>query len=134
MNTAAAARYKRVAAVVHGKGNKERVVYLSEVAGMLLREYLESRKDACPALFVNRCGERINPGGVRFVLNTIAKAAGVAHVHPHKFRRTLATELCRHGMPIQEVGKLLGHDKIDTTMQYVVLSNDGIKSSYKRYA
>ena len=101
---------------------------------MLLREYLESREDACPALFLNRCGERINPGGVRFALNTIAKEAGVAHVHPHKFRRTLATELCRHGMPIQEVGKLLGHDKIDTTMQYVVLSNDGIKSSYKRYA
>ena len=120
--------------VVHGKGNKERVVYLSEVAGMLLREYLESREDACPALFVNRCEERINPGGVRFVLNTIAKEAGVAHVHPHKFRRTLATELCRHGMPIQEVGKLLGHDKIDTTMQYVVLSNDGIKTSYRRYA
>ena len=120
--------------VVRGKGNKERVVYLSEVAGMFLREYLESRKDNCEALFANRRGGRFLPGGVRAMLNEIAKASGVDHVHPHKFRRTLATELCRHGMPIQEVANILGHDKIDTTMQYVVLSKDGIKSSYRRFA
>ena len=68
------------------------------------------------------------------MLNKLGKAAGVEHVHPHKFRRTKATELTRHGMQIQEVAALLGHDKLDTTMRYVVLNNDDIKSSYRRYA
>jgi site-specific recombinase XerD len=68
------------------------------------------------------------------MLNRIAGAAGIEHVHPHKFRRTLATELSRHGMPIQEVAAILGHEKIDTTMKYVVLNKDDIKSSYRRFA
>ena len=68
------------------------------------------------------------------MLSCLAKETGIEHVHPHKFRRTLATDLARHGMPIQEVAKILGHDKIDTTMQYVVLNKDDIKSSYRRYA
>ena len=120
--------------VVHGKGKKERVVYLSEVAGMLIRQYLDERKDDDPALFIGRRGARLKPGGVRAMLNRIAGAAGIEHVHPHKFRRTLATELSRHGMPIQEVAAILGHEKIDTTMKYVVLNKDDIKSSYRRFA
>lgn len=120
--------------VVHGKGDKERVVYLSEVTGLLLREYLESRKDNSEALFSNKFGGRLLPGGVREMLKQVAKAAGLQNVHPHKFRRTLATELCKHGMSIQEVSELLGHSKIDVTRQYVILSKDGIKSSYRRYA
>jgi len=120
--------------VVHGKGGKDRTVYLSQVAGMVLTEYLESRKDSSPALFAGRATARIKPGGVRAMLKALAKECGVDHVHPHKFRRTRATELCRHGMPIHEVASVLGHEKIDTTMKYVVLNKDDIRSSYRRYA
>ena len=119
--------------VVHGKGNKERTVYLDEVAGMLLAEYLNGRIDDVPALFINKQHDRLNPGGVRAMLNKLAEKAGVEHVHPHKFRRTLATDLARHGMPIQEVAKVLGHEKLDTTMKYVVLNKDDVKASYRRY-
>ena len=124
----------RLECVVHGKGNKDRTVYLDDVAGMVLAEYLAERTDADPALFVNRYGQRLHPGGVREMLNELAARAGVDHVHPHKFRRTLATDLARHGMPIQEVARVLGHEKIDTTMRYVVLNTDDIKASYRRYA
>ena len=119
--------------VVHGKGNKERTVYLDEVAGMILSEYLNGRIDDVPALFINKQHDRLNPGGVRAMLNKLAEKAGVDHVHPHKFRRTLATGLARHGMPIQEVAKVLGHEKLDTTMKYVVLNKDDVKASYRRY-
>lgn len=125
---------ERLECVVHGKGNKERKVYLDDVAGEILREYLISRDDHEEALFIGRRMERLKPGGVRIMLNKLGAAAGVEHVHPHKFRRTKATELTRHGMQIQEVAALLGHDKLDTTMRYVVLNNDDIKSSYRRYA
>ena len=120
--------------VVHGKGNKERKVYLDEVAGMVLTEYLDSRKDNQPALFVGLRRERLTPNGVRIILKRLAEKAGVEHVHPHKFRRTLATNLTRHGMPIQEVAHILGHEKIDTTMKYVVLDNQVTKAQYRRYA
>ena len=120
--------------VVHGKGNKERTVYLSQVAGMVLAEYLKTRKDANQALFIGKGHMRLEPGGVRAMLKVLARKVGVDHVHPHKFRRTLATELSRHGMPIQEVASILGHEKIDTTLKYVVLNKDDIRSSYRRYA
>ena len=68
------------------------------------------------------------------MLKTLAKAAGVDHVHPHKFRRTLATMLIAHGMPIQEVAAILGHEKLDTTMRYIRLDKSSVKNSYKRYA
>ena len=120
--------------VVHGKGDKERTVYLDSVAGMLLQQYLGKRKDNGTALFVGKEGRRLEPGGVRMMLNEIAKVAGVEHIHPHKFRRTRATELTRHGMPIQEVANILGHEKLDTTMGYVVLDHDTVKANYRRYA
>ena len=119
---------------VLGKGNKERNVFLDPVAGMTVRQYLEARTDGSPALFAGKGSERMHPGGVRLMLNNLAEAAGVEHVHPHKFRRTLATNLIRHGMPIQEVAAILGHDKLDTTMQYVVLDNTDVRNSYRKYA
>jgi len=119
---------------VHGKGNKERVVFLDEVAGMMLRDYLNERTDDAEALFVNRYRERLEPNGVRHMLKKLAEKAGVDHVHPHKFRRTLATGLARHGMPIQEVARVLGHEKIDTTMMYVNLNKEDVKSDYRRFA
>ena len=125
---------EKLECVVHGKGNKERTVFLSEVAGMIIREYLDGRTDDHEALFAGRGSERLQPGGVRFMLNELAKRAGVEHVHPHKFRRTLATELTRRGMPIQEVAKILGHEKIDTTMRYLDMNNETVKANYRRYA
>lgn len=119
---------------VLGKGNKERAVYMDPVTAMLVNEYLTSRKDKYPALFAGKGTERMTPHGVRKMLNTLAEKAKVEHVHPHKFRRTLATNLIRHGMPIQEVASILGHDKLDTTMQYVVLDKSDVKNSYRKYA
>ena len=125
---------ERLECVVHGKGNKERVVFMSDVAGETIREYLDGRKDDNEALFVGRCKERLQPGGVRFMLNALAEKAHVEHVHPHKFRRTRATELTRRGMPIQVVAKILGHEKIDTTMKYLDIDNEQMKSEFRRFA
>lgn len=118
---------------VLGKGNKERTVYLSGVAGMHLRDYLHERTDNVPALFVGKRKERLTAGGVRRMMRELEIATNVEHVHPHKFRRTLATNLIRHGMPIQEVASILGHDKLDTTMQYVVLDKTEVQNSYRKF-
>ena len=120
--------------VVHGKGDKERKVYFDAVTAEALKQYLDERTDDCPALFVNRYGERFQGNGIREMLNRLAERAGVNHVHPHKFRRTKATDLARHGMPIQDVQAILGHEKIDTTMRYVQLNDTDIESSYRRFA
>lgn len=124
---------KNLTCVVHGKGNVERPVYFDSVTGMILSQYLEERKDDCEALFINRYGQRLNAGGARVILNRLADRAGVDHVHPHKFRRTLATNLSRHGMPIEEIAQILGHAKLDTTMKYVVMDNETTKNSYRRF-
>lgn len=120
--------------VVHGKGDKERKVYFDAVTAEALKQYLDERTDDCPALFVNRYGERFRGNGIREMLNRLAERSGVNHVHPHKFRRTKATDLARHGMPIQDVQAILGHEKIDTTMKYVQLNDTDIESSYRRFA
>ena len=120
--------------VVHGKGDKERKVYFDAVTAEALKQYLDERTDDCEALFINRYKERLQANGIRSMLKDLAKAAGVNHVHPHKFRRTKATDMARHGMPIQDVQAILGHEKIDTTMQYVQMNDTDIESSYRRYA
>ena len=120
--------------VVLGKGNKQRKVYMDEVAGMMLAKYLETRTDSNPALFVGAKGERLTPGGVRAMLKELAGRAGVEHVHPHKFRRTLATNLQRRGMPIQEVAHILGHETLDTTMKYVMVDQENTRHDYRRFA
>ena len=120
--------------IVHGKGNKERKVYINPVALMNLRTYLDARKDLCPALFTGKGTERIAPGGVRFMLRGIEERSGVENVHPHRFRRTLATNLINRGMPIQEVAAVLGHDKLDTTMKYVYIDGKSLKTAYLKYA
>lgn len=120
--------------VVLGKGNKERTVFFDDVTSMHLKKYLDSRKDDSLPLFVGKRGERLQPGGVRIMLKTLAKEAGVDNVHPHKFRRTFATMLISHGMPIQEVASILGHEKLDTTMRYIALDKTAVKNSYKRYS
>lgn len=120
--------------VVHGKGNKQRMVFFDDVSAMLVKRYLKERTDAKPALFIGKGSDRLTPGGVRFMLSKLAQHANVTNVHPHRFRRTLATNLVNHGMPIQEVARILGHEKIDTTMKYVFLTTASVKNSYQKYA
>lgn len=121
--------------VVLGKGNKQRTVYLDDVTAALLRLYWATeRNDKSPALFTGRGTSRITPGGIRAMLKRLQRDAHLESVvHPHKFRRTLATTLIHHGMPIQEVAAILGHDKLDTTMKYVCLDKTAIKYSYNKY-
>lgn len=119
--------------VMHGKGNKERVTYMTTVALKHLKAYLNTRKDTGTALFYNKNGDPLEPGGIRFILNTIAERANVENVHPHRFRRTFATNLSRRGMEIQEIQKLLGHSDISTTMIYVSVDETKVSNSYRRY-
>lgn len=120
--------------IVNGKGSKQRTVYLDDVTCMVLQNYLRTRKDFSPALFIGKGSERLTPGAIRRTLNTVAERAGVTNVHPHRFRRTLATNLIDHGMSIQEVAAILGHDKLDTTMTYVFINQRNVEAAYRRYA
>lgn len=121
--------------IVTGKGNKQRPVYFDARAKLHIVKYLESRTDNNPALFVSLGSKasRITIGGMELRLRNIGKRAGVSHVHPHKFRRTLATHAIDKGMPIEQVQKLLGHAKIDTTMHYAMVSQNNVKASHRRY-
>ena len=119
--------------VVRGKGNKERTVYLDTVTAMYVRAYLASRTDDNPALFVTRTNERFQTGGIRDLLKRLEGTSGVEHVHPHKFRRTLATNMAKRGMPIQTIAAILGHEKIETTMEYIVLNKENTKMQYRQY-
>ena len=120
---------------VLGKGNKERIVYIDSVAAIALDEYLKSRKDDYPALFIGRGSQRLSSNGIRKVLKVLQQAAHIeTKVHPHRFRRTLATNLIHRGMPIQEVARILGHEKLDTTMKYICINDSDIKYSYNKYA
>lgn len=118
---------------VLGKGNKERKVYMDTVTAMILQRYLDGRTDACPALFNGKGNRRLQPGGVRAILHRIESAAGVNNVHPHRFRRTLATSLIDNGMSIQEVAHILGHERLDTTLKYVHVSDNNVSTNYQRY-
>ena len=119
---------------VLGKGNKERIVYIDSVTAMTISEYLKDRTDDSPALFAGKGTSRLKPHGVRKMLSTLQRAARIeTTVHPHRFRRTLATNLIHRGMPIQEVARILGHEKLDTTMKYVCISDSDIKYSYNKY-
>ena len=118
---------------VHGKGNKERIVFIDDVAVLNIKEYLATRTDNNEALFVNRYNERLQPSGFRMALKILAEESGVKKVHPHRFRRTFITKMLDRGMPIQEVAILVGHESLNTTMKYYSSSKAKIKSSYQRY-
>ena len=119
---------------VLGKGNKERTVFLDDVCIMCLTRYLNERTDDNPALFIGKRHERLEPGGVREMLRVLANKAGVENVHPHRFRRTLATNLIDHGMELQNVSQILGHERLDTTMKYIYTSKGELKNQYRKYA
>ena len=118
---------------VTGKGNKQRKVFIDDITLMIMREYIASRSDDNPALFVGKRHERLKPGGVRAMLKEIESRCEVENIHPHRFRRTSITTLLLHGMPIQNVALLAGHSKIDTTMRYYAAKSDTIKIDYKKY-
>ena len=121
--------------IVFGKGNKERPVYFDARAKVHLRNYLQSRTDNNPALFVSLQSphKRLEISGVEVRLRNLGKKLGFHKVHPHKFRRTLATKAIDKGMPIEQVQHLLGHSQIDTTLQYAMVSQNNVKSSHRKY-
>ena len=121
--------------IVTGKGNKQRPVYFDARTKLRLMEYLGSRSDDSSALFVSldSVAKRVTVGGMELRLQNLGKKAGISRVHPHKFRRTLATHAIDKGMPIEQVQKLLGHAKIDTTMHYAMVNQNNVKASHRRY-
>ena len=121
--------------IVFGKGSKERVVYFDARTKIHLKNYLESRVDDNQALFVSLKApyKRLKIGGVEVRLREFGKRRGVQKVHPHKFRRTLATMAIDKGMPIEQLQQLLGHSKIDTTLQYAMVKQSNVKIAHKKY-
>jgi len=121
--------------VVFGKGGNERLVYFDARTKIHLLDYLNSRTDKNPALFVSLTMPygRLMIGGVETRLREIGKRADLFKVHPHKFRRTLATRAIDKGMPIEQVQRLLGHVKIDTTMHYAMVNQMNVKNSHRKF-
>ena len=121
--------------VVFGKGSKERLVYFDARTKIHLQNYLDSRTDSNPALFVTLRSpyKRLQIGGVEMRLRELGRSLGINKVHPHKFRRTLATSAIDKGMPIEQVQQLLGHQKIDTTMHYAMVKQQNVKLAHRKY-
>ena len=121
--------------VVFGKGSKERPVYFDARSKIHLKNYLDSRNDDNPALFVSMLApyKRLEVSGVEIRLRNLGRNLGINKVHPHKFRRTLATRAIDKGMPIEQVQRLLGHSKIDTTMEYAMVNQNNVKLSHRRF-
>lgn len=121
--------------VVFGKGSKERMVYFDARTKIHLQEYLNSRTDDNPALFVSLKSpyNRMKIGGIEARLRGIGRNLGIEKVHPHKFRRTLATMAIDKGMPIEQLQQLLGHKRIDTTLQYAMVKQSNVKIAHRKY-
>lgn len=121
--------------VVFGKGDKERRVYFDAKTKIHLRKYLESRGDSNPALFVtlNAPYNRLKISGVEIRLRQLGRKLNIDKIHPHKFRRTMATRAIDKGMPIEQVQKILGHSQIDTTMQYAMVNQGNVKNSHRKF-
>lgn len=131
--------------IVYGKGSKERRTYLTDSAKFYLRRYLQVRgkeegisteKMTDRPLFttLDRPHGRLTVAGIQYMLRELGKRAGVENVHPHRFRRTIATDLLNRGMPIEQVKEFLGHEKLDTTMIYCTVKEEGIQASHRKFA
>lgn len=123
--------------IVYGKGSKERKTFLTESAEFYLKRYLKERKvrpDMPLFVTLDRPHDRLSVAGIQHMLRQLGKRAGVAHVHPHRFRRTIATDLLNRGMPIEQVKEFLGHEKLDTTMIYCTVKEENVQASHRRYA
>ena len=121
--------------IVYGKGDKERRVYFDARTKVHLSEYIAARNDCNPALFVtlDTPHDRLKISGVEIRLRQLGRRLGIERIHPHKFRRTMATRAIDKGMPIEQVQKILGHSQIDTTMQYAMVNQSNVKISHQRY-
>lgn len=121
--------------VVFGKGSKERIVYFDARTKLHLQNYLNSRKDSNEALFVSlkKPSKRVTIGGIESRLRKMGNELKIHKVHPHKFRRTLATMAIDKGMPIEQLQELLGHQRIDTTLQYAMVKQSNVKLAHKKY-
>lgn len=121
--------------IVLGKGDKQRKVYFDAKTKIHLQQYIATRKDNNAALFVSLLSpyNRLKVSGVEIALRKIGQRLEVGNVHPHKFRRTLATKAIDKGMPIEQVQHLLGHAKIDTTLEYAMVDDENVKNSHKKY-
>ena len=140
--------------LVHGKGSKDRIVYLNAKTQIAIEEYLAERKDNNPYLFP-ALGKKVwelkgiksnwyhhpenvgtghkSTGDLQFIIRTLGERAGISNVHPHRFRRTCATLALRRGMPIEQVSKMLGHEQIVTTQIYLDMSDDELESAHRKY-
>lgn len=127
--------FNNMRAVVYGKGAKEREAYLTAAASMHLKEYLDTRTDNNEALFVSlkQPHERLSVAGVEEILRRLGRETGIEKVHPHRFRRTMATNILHKGMPIEEVRDILGHVKLDTTLIYCQVSRENVRHHHKKY-
>ena len=121
--------------VVFGKGDKERIVYFDARTKIHLQNYINSRNDENKALFVSikKPYNRLSIGAIETIIRNLGKQLDIPKAHPHKFRRTLATKAIDKGMPIEQLQKLLGHQKIDTTLQYAMVKQSNVKIAHKRY-
>lgn len=122
--------------IVLGKGAKERKVYFSQKSIYYLKRYVENRTDDNEALFVSKKKphDRLSVPAIESLMRKLGRKCGIEKVHPHRFRRTLATNVLNRGMPLQEVKELLGHDKLDTTMIYCTVMETNVKNSHKKCA
>lgn len=121
--------------VVLGKGDKERIVYFDARTKLHLQNYLDSRTDNNPALFVSLRAphNRLTIGAIELRVRNLGKSLGIHKAHPHKFRRTLATVAIDKGMPIEQLQRLLGHQRIDTTLQYAMVKQSNVKLAHRKY-
>lgn len=123
--------------IVYGKGSKERKTYLTDSAKFYLKRYLDERKARNQEpLFVtlDYPHNRLTVAGVQHMLRQLGQRSGVDNVHPHRFRRTIATDLLNRGMPIEQVKEFLGHEKLDTTMIYCTVKTESVQASHRKYA
>lgn len=122
--------------VRHGKGDKERISYINELAEKCIEKYLSERDDELDILFLSQIGggRQYTSNGIYRLIETIGERAGVEDVHPHRFRHTMASNLSARGMPVHEIQQILGHSDINTTMRYIHTSRATIESSYRRFA
>ena len=121
--------------IVYGKGDKERRVYFDAKAKLHLQNYINSRHDDNPALFTTLDApyDRLKISGVEIRVRELGRKISMERIHPHKFRRTMATRAIDKGMPIEQVQKILGHSQIDTTMQYAIVNQNNVKTAHRKY-
>lgn len=123
--------------IVYGKGSKERKTYLTDSAKFYLKRYLKERdaKDSEPLFGTEHCPDRrLSVAGIQYMLRQLGARAGVEKTHPHRFRRTIATDLLARGMPIEQVKEFLGHEKLDTTLIYCTVKEEQVQASHRKYA